>query len=222
MSRKHWLLALIIILIIHIPVFVYLMNFKLIFNSNDFYSNEFKKYGVSRDLRGHNPDERNQDILGYLNGKIANIDPYFFNEKEISHMKDVKNIIHKVNMFFYILIIDIIALIFFSYYLIKKYDKNRLKHYLKNILLYSSLSIIAISLLFWLFTTSLFNSFFGFFHSMLFPQGNFMFDPAKDNLVVLYPEGLFADFGLRIAIYSIIVAAIMLIAALMLRKKKSK
>ncbi len=51
------------------------------------------------------------------------------------------------------------------------------------------------------------------FHRVFFPQGNFLFDPSRDNLVLLYPEEYWLGVTLRLGATFILVA--LLFAGLM-------
>ncbi len=59
-----------------------------------------------------------------------------------------------------------------------------------------------------------FEPLFLLFHEVFFPQGNFLFDPARDNLVILYPEGYWSGVTLRLG--GTVVAVALVVAALTL------
>lgn len=44
------------------------------------------------------------------------------------------------------------------------------------------------------------------FHQVFFPQGNFLFDPATDNIVLLYPEAYWLGVTLRVGVTFLVVA----------------
>ena len=55
-----------------------------------------------------------------------------------------------------------------------------------------------------------FDQLFLLFHDVLFPQGNFLFDPSTSNLIRLYPEwywqGITAGVGLSFIAVAVLVA----------------
>jgi integral membrane protein (TIGR01906 family) len=60
------------------------------------------------------------------------------------------------------------------------------------------------------------------FHTVFFPQGNFLFDPATSNLVRLYPDWYWQGITFRIGLSFIALAAAMAVAAsLGLRRARS-
>lgn len=59
---------------------------------------------------------------------------------------------------------------------------------------------------------------FRLFHEVLFPQGNFLFDPATDNLVLLYPESYWLGVTIRVgATFLLVVLAVAGLASLPIR-----
>jgi uncharacterized membrane protein len=57
-----------------------------------------------------------------------------------------------------------------------------------------------------------FETLFTYFHLTLFPQGNWMF-PPDSILVQFYPATFFANYGLAIALNSLVAACILLIVS---------
>jgi len=75
-----------------------------------------------------------------------------------------------------------------------------------------------------LFITLDFGSTFESMHQMFFQKGTYMFDPAKETMVNLYPEQLFMDLGIRISAWIIISAILIILIGfyLVLRTKNQK
>lgn len=119
-----------------------------------------------------------QILSDYLSRKIYTLEipgfKNFFNEREIEHMKDVKNIF-KFTIYFTIIIAILIFII------LKKED-------LPNIFLYSFIPII-IFLIFYLFIP--FDKLFTNFHLFLFKNELWLLNPERDRLIVLLPEEFF-------------------------------
>jgi len=130
-----------------------------------------------------------QVIPEYLSGKRDNLDipgyRNFFNEKEIKHMEDVRNI------FKYLILLTIfIGILIFL--LIKKKD-------LPNIFLFSFIPII-LFLILYLFIP--FDELFTNFHLVLFRNDLWLLDPNADRLIVLLPEDFFIRALQRILIFT--------------------
>jgi integral membrane protein (TIGR01906 family) len=130
-----------------------------------------------------------QIIAEYLSGIRDNLEvpgfKNFFNEREIEHMKDVKNI------FRYLIYLTIIigVLIFI---LIKKQD-------FPNIFLFSFIPII-IFLILYLFVP--FDKLFIDFHLILFKNDLWLLNPETDRLIVLLPEEFFIRAFQKILIFT--------------------
>lgn len=130
-----------------------------------------------------------QVITEYLSGKRDNLDipgyRNFFNEKEIKHMEDIRNI------FKYLILLTIfIGILIFL--LIKKKD-------LPNIFLFSFIPII-LFLILYLFIP--FDELFTNFHLVLFRNDLWLLDPNADRLIVLLPEDFFIRALQRILIFT--------------------
>jgi hypothetical protein len=60
------------------------------------------------------------------------------------------------------------------------------------------------------------------FHEVLFPQGNFLFDPATSNLVRLYPDWYWQGITFRVGLSFIALAAVVVVVASVgLRRSRS-
>ncbi|MBU5537450.1 MAG: DUF1461 domain-containing protein [Candidatus Aenigmatarchaeota archaeon] len=126
----------------------------------------------------------------------------FLNEKELSHMKDVKTVITIANVLFIFSFISLIS--GFSYF-----SKSQRKFLLKA-LRKTSLFVFVITLIFSVIILTNFHSSFMIFHKIIFIR-NFVF-PADSLLKILYPDeffyGLSALYLLSVLIVSFIVAVI--------------
>lgn len=180
-----------VILSILIPFFLILIFSMAIGFSKNYYLYEFNRIKPENEL---NIDPKfiryaAQVIAEYLSGKRDNLEvpgfKNFFNEREIEHMKDVKNI------FRYLIYLTIIigVLIFI---LIKKQD-------FPNIFLFSFIPII-IFLILYLFVP--FDKLFIDFHLILFKNDLWLLNPETDRLIVLLPEEFFIRAFQKILIFT--------------------
>lgn len=187
-----------VILTLLIPITLILLFTLSISFSKNYYMSEFARYRPEIEL---NIDPKfiryaAQVIPEYLMGKRDNLEipgfKNFFNEKELLHMKDVKNI------FKYVIYVSIIfsVLIFL---LIKKDD-------LPYIFLYSLIPVGIFILIVLIFS---FDKSFTIFHKIFFRNELWLLDPEKDRLIVLLPIEFFIRSFSRI-IYFTILAIIML------------
>lgn len=184
-----------------VPLVIYLYNFNSVAFDENFYKKEFLKYDVYENLGNYDIENINNDVLDYLahgkNGELIEND--FFNEREKKHLLDVKSLIEKILAAYYFsLSLFLLMFIFLMDFNIKK----TVKRFLVILSLGSFLTLLDAVLLFIL---SNFNFYFVFdmFHKTFFSSGSYIFDPAFENIVVLYPQNLFFD-----ALISIIFGAI--------------
>src|SRR3989338_6397982 len=110
------------LLIIHIPFFLYLLNFRLIVFNENYYKGEFEKHGIYGKFPDKDIDKTNRDLLLYLkHGNAGNlIDSGFFTLEEKEHLLDVRNLVQRFILYFYIVIFDVVILSLVLFYLTKK------------------------------------------------------------------------------------------------------
>lgn len=181
-----------IILTILIPITLILLFTLSIAFSKNYFMSEFSRFRPEIEL---NIDPKfiryaAQVIPEYLIGKRDNLEipgfKNFFNEKEILHMKDVKNI------FKYVVFISIMFSILI-FILIKKED-------LPFIFLYSLIPIGILILIVFIFS---FDKSFTIFHKIFFKNDLWLLDPEKDRLIVLMPIEFFIRSFTRIIYFTV-------------------
>ncbi len=181
-----------VILTILIPITLILLFTLSIAFSKNYFMSEFARLRPEIEL---NIDPKfiryaAKVIPEYLMGKRDNLEipgfKNFFNEKEILHMEDVKNI------FKYIVYISIIFSILI-FILIKKED-------LPYIFLYSLIPIGIFILTVFIFS---FDKSFTIFHEIFFKNELWLLDPEKDRLIVLMPIEFFIRSFTRIIYFTI-------------------
>ncbi len=133
----------------------------------------------------------------------------FLNEKEFSHMEDVRQIITIANVLFVFSFVSLIS--GFSY--LSKSQKRFLLEATRK----TSLSIFVVTLIFSMIVLGNFHATFFSFHKIFFVQ-NFIF-PADSLLKTLYPDEFF--FGLS-ALYLTSVLVVSLAVAIISHKLKLK
>ncbi|MBM3199800.1 DUF1461 domain-containing protein, partial [Candidatus Woesearchaeota archaeon] len=91
-----------------IPVCLLLFSFRLVVFDEGFYKSEFEKYDVYDDVEKESADSALKSLVDYMKDGKPLSD--FFNEKEKAHMVDVRNIIQKLLLVFYITLLILIVL----------------------------------------------------------------------------------------------------------------
>lgn len=180
-----------ILLSLLIPIFLILIFSMSIGFSKNYYLYEFDKIKPEQQININPKFIRYsaQILSDYLSRKIDTLEipgfKNFFNEKELEHMKDVKNIFRFI---IYLTIINAILI----FMILKKQD-------LPNIFLYSFIPII-IFLIFYLLIP--FDKLFTNFHLVLFKNDLWLLNPESDRLIVLLPEEFFIRASQKILFFS--------------------
>lgn len=199
-----------IILILNLTVIAYLTSFNLNAFDEKFYEKEFRKYNVYGEFIDKDIDQINSELILYLRDKEDDYNKELFNAEEIEHLKDVKVLIQKINVFYYLALIIFILLVVALFLLDKKYlFKN-----LSRILFLSGLLTVFSVLIFLVLAVLDFGNVFTVFHHIFFPGGGWLFN-ASDNIIKLYPSGFFYDIAKRIFINVIVYGNILILAGVL-------
>jgi integral membrane protein (TIGR01906 family) len=194
-------------LIILSPLFLLSMSvFSIVFDQSH-YSPLFEKFGVYGTVR--NADELNIHVLDYLAGNEGTL-PEAFNEREKGHMEDVKDVFGFLKRVLVAFPLLVVAAAF-------KWGKTKKIMVAKSIMAGSLISLILFALLL-PFIAFAFSSSFNAFHGIFFEEGSYLFDPATDVLVQLYPEELFFAFAQKIALFAVLLSAYCCFASFLMKK----
>ena len=219
--KKISIWVMVLLLIVMLPFLIYLFNFRVVVFNTAFHEAEFEKIGVYDKFPDQDVKAINRQVVGYLNNKDV-IQEGFFNQKEMSHFRDVKNLIQGSISFLYFLFFVFIILIFSLYFILR--DSKKFIRYKSIILISGSLVILLSSLVFISTMNTNFTGFFDNFHNLFFEPGTWTFDASTENMVNLYPEEFFYDMGYKISILSFSVSLVLLIFGILgmvlSRKKK--
>ncbi|MBD3203460.1 DUF1461 domain-containing protein [Candidatus Woesearchaeota archaeon] len=157
----------------------------------DFYKNGYEKYDIYNLFGKDKTIDVTENLIGYFMEENQ-LDNEFFNEKEKSHLLDVKYLI-KNSYKVYLMSIYFFILSLFFLLSEREFLKN-----ISSILFFSGIgSITLLVLAFVVYNISGFNHLFHEFH-VLFFAGNYSFDPRVSNLKAMYPDGFFLDMGMLI------------------------
>ena len=200
--------VILVILTITIPYLILIGNLYFYLYNETFYYKEFNKNNV-------NVKDKELILDNLLNFFKDKNELKYFNEKESSHLADVKNLIDKfISVFYFLIILDMLLFTI----LFIKYKKILIKN-IKKTLLYSGILTIAVILVFILLSLN-FDFLFDNFH-ILFFAGNWLF-PEDSLLIQLFPFNFFYDYFLKILINSFIISLILILISLLLKKKIKK
>ena len=198
------------LLCISIIIFIILFTVKISLFDESLFKKEFEKHNVYSALNGTNIESINKEVIDYLNGK-SGPKTNFFTEREKAHLSDVRSIIHTVNNTF-LWTMPIIILLSFILFMSMKM-KSALVLFAK-IMLIAGILIMIMAFLFVLTVSLDFQSAFDRFHKTFFKSETWLFNPSYEKIVVLYPEGLFYDFGMRIIMLNLIFSGMMIFFSL--------
>ena len=178
---------------VFIALFILAINFSA-FNL-DFYKNQYTKLSVDQVI-GASIDDLllvSDNLLNYVKGNNDELQTYvlindqsqpFYNQKEIDHMVDVKNLYLSVQFLLYTLLTYVfINAIYITY---KKDFKLFSKIYFKSLLYFV---IVMITLVFVCVLD--FDSMWRLFHKIFFTNELWLLNPLTDNLINLVPLEFF-------------------------------
>lgn len=138
----------------------------------------------------------NNNIRDYFfnDDELLNVDIY--SDKEIAHMKDVKNLIS--------LVLSVgkysaVSFLIFLFFLNNYFSVSIASLLKKSLLIFISLSII-LALAFGLF----FNQVFLLFHELSFSNDLWILNPNTDYLLMMFPEVFFRDVAVMIILLSFV------------------
>ena len=139
--------------------------------------------------------EINSQIKNYFFDETEFLEVSIFNEKEIYHMKDVKDIIN--NLFLYGKLSSVVFVII-TLICVKKYKVRIYSVFKASSIVYSSV-LLALAIGFLIS----FNKLFIIFHEIAFSNDLWKLNINEDYLLMMYPENFFRDIALLILIFSI-------------------
>ena len=139
-------------------------------------------------------DSVRNPFFSYINGEIGSLDVEGLNNREISHMSDVKGIFSVLNSFWLFLLMFSVPLIFILF--------NSGEDLFKCLGFcgYSGIVLIAFSCLFFFN----FSFFFNVFHSFFFIGGSWFF-PSDSLLILSFPLDYFISFLFKFLIISLVI-----------------
>ena len=199
------------LIVLIVPLLLVTTNVRLVADSPYLYSYGFQKYGIEsvtgiemgqlelagekiRDYFSNDQDYLVIDIERQCQ-KIKNL----YNQREILHMKDVKNLVQLIYS------IQIWSLLLFITLILIGFLSIRLRKFSNVIDLISwggglTLGIAAVVGILSLFG---FQRLFLFFHLVSFDNDLWILDPTRDYLIMMFPQGFFFDATVFIVVLTL-------------------
>ncbi|MBR1650925.1 MAG: TIGR01906 family membrane protein [Lachnospiraceae bacterium] len=213
-----------------ISIILTLLGFFILFDfcvyavifSKSYLNKKYREYNVAADLSMTDEDLEavTEKLVNYVKGREESIAievsvrgkvSEFYNETDISHMKDVRGIIIRLRDF---LVLSSFAALLSAVLLIIWKAKEEFRNGVLIadaliVLLAGAVVIAANTNLDWLIV---------FAHGIFFNNSDWLLDPAYDNLIFLCPEQLFIDAGKVCGVFWI--SYLVLITALSVIQKR--
>lgn len=201
--------------IVCVPVFLITTNVRLVLNSGMLYDYGFNKYKIEKytgieyeqlqiagqQIRDYfNNDEDKIKISISVHGSMVS---NLFNEKEILHMYDVKQLVKMVySVQLYAAISIIIACLLLFVDSSRKWKQTMPRYFMKGGWLTFSV-VLFVALL----AVVGFDRLFLYFHLVSFSNDLWILDPRHDYLIAMFPQGFFFDSTVTIAILTLLEGA---------------
>ncbi len=193
-----------------------------------FYEREYKKYDVLKAVNMNMEDVLyvTDEMMTYLRGSREDLvvntvvngeEREFFNDREKSHMADVRALFLK-GLFLRRAALFLLAVCFLVLILLKTGLKMIMASLvLKVFLLFDMLAFIIV-----LLASRNFTRYFTIFHEMFFNNDLWLLDPDTDLLINILPEGFFVDIAIEILIVFLVLQSITVLLSLLWKGKKAK
>ena len=203
--------------IICVPLLLITTNVRIVLNSATIYDYGFNKYKIEKHtgIEFEQLQLAGKQIRDYFNNDLERITinislrgenvPNLFNEREILHMYDVKNLVKMVYM------VQLYSAVFLSlgcvFMLFNSFTNGRIltMKYIGRGGLFAFSLVIAVSIL----AIIGFDRLFLFFHLVSFSNDLWVLDPRRDYLIAMFPQGFFFDCTVVIAFLTLLEGGIL-------------
>jgi len=224
-SIEKILLVLVILLALSTALMIYLSDARSVSFDRNLYTEGFQKYDIQASFNS-SVDLMNETgfLLNYLESGEGAIQSDFFNEREKSHLVDVrglyKDIILANKIAAYSSMVLLVLLVYFykrlAAHMTDAEQNEKYKHLLSSLLIYTGAIVDVVAVLFVIVAIT-FDTSFITFHQIFFTSDTWMLNPETDNLIRMFPEGFFYDMFIRIILMSIVFATLLLVIGFVMR-----
>jgi integral membrane protein (TIGR01906 family) len=210
-----------VLLAVALPIFLVASGVRWVALGESFYLDEFARYRIG-EVTGLPPDELRrvahafvtyfQDQPGRLDVTVntpAGPQP-LFNEREIQHMIDVQALMQRI---FQVWTLALIGLIIGTVAVVAVEPSTGGYALVRAAAIGAGIAVLLIGLL-GLASLFDFSQLFYQFHLLSFSNDLWLLDPSRDRLIQLFPLGFFFDAALRIAVQTVVVGVVVLVASL--------
>lgn len=210
--------ALMILILISLSLALLVFSIEINSYNETYYISKYKEHNIE-EVTGKSLKELKaitKDLILYLKGGDNSLLEPHYNEKEILHMEDVRDLFDLARWIKYI---SLVIIILGTYYLWKIKKTIELAKVLnKGIYLIYGLLLVIGSLSF-----IDFNKYFTYFHLLFFSNDLWLLDPRTDLLIQMLPEAFFVGIALRILIsFVLFLLLTQVLTYLYIRSKKQK
>ncbi|MDA1129235.1 MAG: TIGR01906 family membrane protein [Chloroflexi bacterium] len=217
MSRVGWIPW--ALFIIAMPLFLITGSVTWAFNSPGLYNDGFEKYSISR-ISGITDSDLRQvgaDIRSYINSgeeplevrtRIFGQEQDLFNDREVAHMSDVKQLVRAVYLLTLLSAIYLATVVVAGFALQKRHFVEPLA---KGALGGGGLTL-GLLVIFGAVALVGFDSVFLKFHQLSFANDFWQLDPRTDYLVRIFPQNFWFDATMWVAVRAIIGALVLTVA----------
>jgi integral membrane protein (TIGR01906 family) len=215
-----------VLIVVAIPLLIVSTTVQIYSHSADLYNAGFGKYHISERTGISSSQLRDvaKQMADYFGGisqtpqlTVTRNGGQFplYNEKELIHLKDVRDI---VQLFTTLMIVALLLFIGLGAFL---YFRNGLNRLLKGIQIGSVVAfVLTAALIIWALID--FDGLFLLFHYISFSNNLWILDPSKDYLIMMFPEGFFNDAAILIVSTIIGEAVIIWIATFFMNRKLAR
>jgi len=201
-----------------IPVFLVTLNTRLVINSPSLYENGFEKYQIervtgieydqlllaSKQIRDYFNDDTSSDLFVKVT-KHGHMLDNLFNEREVAHMRDVKNLVRGVYFIQWISLSIILLGIISGCFIVRR---DKFGSIVRSIGWGGKLTL-SLTLVVGVMSFVGFQKLFLYFHLFSFSNDLWILDPTRDYLLMMFPEAFFFDATIYIALGTVIESAIL-------------
>ena len=205
--------------IIAVPLFLITGSITWAFNSPGLYNNGFEKYSISS-VSGITDSDLRQvgaELRGYINSgdeplhirtRILGTERDLFNEREVAHMRDVKQLVRGVYVLALASAVYLAAMVAIGFAV----QRGRFIEPLAKRTLWGGGLTLVLLVVFGIAALVGFDSVFLKFHQLSFANDLWQLDPRTDYLVRIFPQDFWFDATIWVAVRAITGALVLTVA----------
>ncbi len=205
--------------IIAVPLFLITGSVTWAFNSPGLYNDGFEKYSISR-VSGITDSDLRQvgaEIRSYINSgdeplhirtRILGTEQELFNDREITHMRDVKQLVRGVYILALASAVYLAAMVVAGFVMLR----GRFVEPLAKRALWGGGLTLGLLVVFGIVALVGFDSVFLKFHQLSFANDFWQLDPRTDYLVRIFPQDFWFDATMWVAVRAITGALVLTVA----------